>query len=432
MVVGGIGIATAGGAGPTPAAPPNVLLIVTDDQPVGMVEQGMPYLDNAPGWTKFDRYFDNNPLCCPARATLLTGLYSHHHGVETNLVAKQFKDGATLATALDGAGYETGLFGKYLNDYPWNKGAGYIPPGWDSWSAFTPDASYYEYTLLEHGGRVKFGSAPADYSTDVLAQRTAQFIDNANGPFFAMFTPYGPHSPRTPAPRHEGSKRNAKVKLPGNFDRIAKDAPSYWENQPRPKEGEIKDAIRDEWETLLSVDEAIEGFVEVLEADGELDQTLIIFLSDNGYSFGAHRNPQKDCVYEECVHLPLSIHWPGGAAPKVGALVGNVDIAPTIADLAGVSLPGKPDGESLAPIIEGSANSLNRPILLRHKHYPKTPPSFWGLRTERWKYGVQSNGEDELYDLRRDKLELTNLADVRRYGGVVRKLRKQMQALRRG
>lgn len=426
-----VGVGSAGG-GAAPATPPNVLLIVSDDQPVGMVGRGMPFLDRANGWTKFDRYFDNNPLCCPTRATLLTGLYSHNHGVETNLVANQFKDGATLATALDAAGYQTGLFGKYLNDYPWKKGARYVPPGWDEWAAFAKSSGYFDYTLLERGGQVRYGGAPGDYSTDVLAERTASFIDSASGPFFAYFSPYAPHSPRTPAPRHEGSMRKAKVKLPGNFDRIAKGAPSYWTRQPRPDAGEIKKAIRDEWETLRAVDEAIERFVDVLAADGKLEQTVIIFLSDNGYSFGSHRNPQKDCLYEECVHLPLHIRWPGGAQAKVGALVSDVDIAPTIAEVAGIELPRKPDGESLVPLIEGETNSLRRPVLLRHKHYPKTPPSFWGIRTERWKYGVQANGERELYDLERDRLELRNLAEQRRYKGVVKKLAKQMRALRRG
>ena len=409
-----------------------MILIITDDQPVGMVERGMPYLDGAPGWTKFERYYDNNPLCCPSRATLLTGLYSHNHGIETNLVARQFKDGATLTTALDAAGYETGLFGKYLNDYPWNKGPLYVPPGWDEWASFAKDAGYYDYTLVEPGGRIAYGSSPADYSTDVLAERTAKFIDSAPGPFFAVFSPYGPHSPRAPAPRHEGSLRKARVKLPGNFDRIPKGAPKYWTRQPRPDAGKIKAAIRDEWETLRSVDEAVKRFVDVLSADGRLEDTAIIFLSDNGYSFGAHRNPQKDCLYESCVHVPLHVNWPGTSGPgRADTLVSNVDIAPTIAELAGVTLPKRPDGESLEPLLTGGALP-DRPVLLRHKHYPKTPPSFWGIRTERWKYGVQASGERELYDLRRDPLELRNLADARRFKSVVRELHKRMLALRRG
>ena len=183
-----------------PSAPPNILVVVADDQPVGMLGR-MPFLSAVPGVTRFDSYYDNNPLCCPTRATLLTGLYSHHTGVETNLVADRFDDSSTLATWLDARGYETGLFGKYLNEYPWDKGRTYVPPGWDGWAAFAGDAAYYDYTLVSPGARRRYGHRPDDYSTDVLAKLTAGFIRAAEPPFFAYFTPYGPHAPRTPAPR---------------------------------------------------------------------------------------------------------------------------------------------------------------------------------------------------------------------------------------
>ncbi len=215
---------------PPPAssqAPPhpnmNVLLIVADDQPLGTVER-MPALSSAPGFVSFDSYFDNNPLCCPTRATLLTGLNSHHTGVEVNLDAPEFDDSSTLATWLDDAGYETGLFGKYMNLFPWELGEDYVPPGWDEWLAFTPDAAYYDYTLLDGEGAESFGSKPADYSTDVLAERVDEFIrDAAEGsgeePFFAYFAPYAPHAPRTPAPRHADAFADEPVELPENFNR---------------------------------------------------------------------------------------------------------------------------------------------------------------------------------------------------------------------
>ena len=123
----------------------------------------MPQLSRRPASSGFDAYYDNNPLCCPTRATLLTGLYSHHHGVETNLVASEVRRPTTLATWLDTAGYDTGLFGKYLNTYPWRAGANYVPPGWDEWSAFTPDAAYYDYTLVSRRGPQALGCEPQDY-----------------------------------------------------------------------------------------------------------------------------------------------------------------------------------------------------------------------------------------------------------------------------
>ena len=201
------GAADCGGDGGSDAVagstPPNVLMVVTDDQAAGTVKR-MPYLRDAEGWTRFDSFYVNNPLCCPSRATMLTGLYSHHTGVETNDDAPRFDDSSTLATWLDAAGYETGLFGKYLNDYPWGRGSDYVPQGWDRWAAFKGDPGYYDYTLIGSRGRERFGRAAADYSTDVLANRTADFIADAGEPFFAYYAPYAPHSPRTAAPRHRG------------------------------------------------------------------------------------------------------------------------------------------------------------------------------------------------------------------------------------
>jgi N-acetylglucosamine-6-sulfatase len=416
-------------------APPNVLLIVTDDQPTGMVKR-MHTLDRAPGFVQFGSYYDNNPLCCPTRSTLLTGLYSHHTGVETNLVAQRFDDSSTLATWLDDAGYETGLFGKYLNDYPWDRGHGFVPPGWDDWSAFTPDAAYYDYTLIgANGSRRHYGRAPGDYSTDVLADQADDFIADAassQAPFFAYFAPYGPHSPRTPAPRDRHAFANAAVKLPKNFNRVAKGAPRWWAHQPRLDSDEERQATRDQWRTLQSVDDAIGRFIKTLKRSGAYENTVIVFLSDNGYSLGSHRNPQKDCAYEECIHLPLMIRWPGHTGPaKIGALTGSMDIAPTIAELAGVT-PARPvDGQSLVPLLSGAASSLDRPILLRHVQYPKVAPSFWGLRTERWTYVTYDrSGERELYDDHTDPHQLRNLAGDQRYRDVVAELQSTLERLR--
>jgi N-acetylglucosamine-6-sulfatase len=416
-----------------PAAP-NVLLIVTDDQPTGMVKR-MRTLDHAPGFVRFNSYYDNNPLCCPTRSTLLTGLYSHHTGVETNLVAQRFDDASTLATWLDDAGYETGLFGKYLNDYPWGRGAGYVPPGWDSWSAFTPDAAYYDYTLVGKGSRRHYGHAPGDYSTDVLADQVDEFIGrsaSSSEPFFAYFAPYGPHAPRTPAPRDRHAFAGTRVKLPQNFNRAAKHAPKWWAQRPKLDRDEQRDATRDQWRTLQSIDDAIGRFIKTLKSTGAYENTVIIFLSDNGYSLGSHRNPWKDCAYEECIHLPLMIRWPGHTGPaKIDALTGSMDVAPTIAELAGVTPPRRVDGQSLVPLLDGTESSLDRPILLRHVQYPHVAPSFWGLRTERWTYVTyERSGERELYDDRADPHQLRNLAGDDRYRDVVAELQSTLERLR--
>jgi arylsulfatase A-like enzyme len=414
---------------------PNVLLIVSDDQPTGTVKR-MPTLDDAEGFTRFNSYYDNNPLCCPTRATLLTGQYSHHTGVENNLVAKSFDDGSTLATWLDDAGYETGLFGKYLNDYPWDRGANYVPPGWDRWSAFASDADYYDYTLVGDASRRSYGHREPDYSTDVLADQVSHFISSASAgddPFFAYFSPYGPHAPRTPAPRHRGAFANTRVKLPANFNRVARDAPRWWANRSKLDPAEQRRAIKGQWRALLSVDDAIDRFITTLKRTGEYENTVIVYLSDNGYSLGSHRNPWKDCAYEECVHLPLLINWPGHTGgPPIDALAGSMDVAPTIAEIAGATPTVPVDGTSLVPLIHGEVGSLGRPILLRHVQYPKTAPSFWGLRTERWTYVEYETGERELYDNESDPHQLRNLAGDPRLAETIGRLRAQMEELRSG
>lgn len=414
------------------ATPPNILLVVADDQPTGMVKR-MPFLDHAGGFTRFDAFYNNNPLCCPSRSTMLTGLYSHHTGVETNLVARRFDASSTLATWLDAGGYETGLFGKYLNDYPWDKGRNYVPAGWDQWHAFAGDASYYDYTLVSADSRRQFGHRPGDYSTDVLAKLTAGFLGNANGPFFAYFAPYGPHAPRIPAPRDRKAFEHAHVGLPANFNRIAKRAPRWWRDRPPLDPDEMREETRAQWQTLLSVDDAIKRFFSVLERTGKLDHTIVIFVSDNGYSLGSHRNPWKDCAYEECIHVPLLVRWPGESTPsRIAALTSNVDLAPTIAEIAGVTPTTAPDGTSLVPLLRGDATTIDRPVLLRHVHYPHTAPTFWGLRTQRWTYVAYDNGEQELYDLDADPHELRNLAGLARYRSVESELSREMGELRGG
>jgi N-acetylglucosamine-6-sulfatase len=413
-------------------APPNVLLVVTDDQPTGMTRR-MPALREAPGFVRFNSYYDNNPLCCPSRSTLLTGLYSHHTGVETNLVASTFDDTSTLATWLD-ADYRTGLFGKYLNDYPWQRGRNYVPPGWDRWSAFTPDASYYDYTLVGDDSRKHYGDAPKDYSTDVLARQVDRFIrdsSSAGDPFFAYFAPYGPHAPRTPAPRDRHAFAGVPVKLPANFNRVAKDAPRWWAKRPKLDPDTERRATKDQWRTLLSVDDAIARFMRTLKRTGQFDNTVIVFLSDNGYSLGAHRNPWKDCAYEECIHLPLWVRWPGHTSGgEIDALAGSMDIAPTIAEIAGAPTATPVDGRSLVPLLTGEATSLGRPILLRHVRYPRVAPSFWGVRTERWTYVRYESGERELYDNSADPAQLHNLARRPAYGEIEDDLDATVEDLR--
>ncbi len=180
------------------------------------------------------------------------------------------------------------------------------------------------------------------------------------------------------------------------------------------------------------MDDAVKRLFEVLEQSGELDNTIVIYLSDNGYALGAHRNLQKDCPYEECIHVPLLVRWPGqGTAGRVDALVSSIDIAPTIAEMTDTPVPTEVDGESLVPLLTGAATTLDRPVLLQHVFYEGTAPSFWGIRTEEWMYAEYDTGETELYDLENDPYELANLAGQEEYSEIEAELRAEMEQLRR-
>ena len=195
--------------------PPNIILILTDDQSLDTLPSdpaSMPWLQSqifgnpADDWLWFPNAFLNTPLCCPSRATILTGRYSHHTHVEGNEQGMNLDESNTLATWLKGGGYTTALIGKYLNNYPWNRGP-YVPPGWDRFFGKRNEAeaeTYYDYGVIDQGAPLFVGDTPDVYVTDLLADKAVDFLEGvpAEEPYFLMFTPPAPHAPLVPAPRY--------------------------------------------------------------------------------------------------------------------------------------------------------------------------------------------------------------------------------------
>jgi N-acetylglucosamine-6-sulfatase len=428
----------------TPAAlaaeAPNVLVVMTDDQPYGTVEK-MPFLaSHADEFVDFEDAYTNVALCCPSRATFLSGLYSHHSGVETNDDGGAFDPTHTIATVFDDAGYDVGLFGKYLNKYPFGQGVDYVPPGYDRWVAFTGElqnegAAYYNYSLSVDGAVESHGAEPEDYSTNVLTDYADEFLASADRPFFAMFTPYGPHRPFTAAPGDEHDFADAPAGLRPGLNQVQNDPHPFYANLPHVERHDMVDRARSQFEALQSEDRAIERFFETLGERGELDHTIVVFLSDNGYSLGAHRWREKGCLYDDCLHVPMMVRAPGIAGRQVGALISNVDLPGSIADLAGLDF-GPTDGESLLPLMTGEAPALDRDeVLLRAKRDdlgPETqePPNGWGIRTEQWKFIRYASGEIDLFDLDADPFELRDLARQPAYREIRHDLRAQLAELR--
>ena len=455
---------------PTYAAParPNIILVLTDDL-------DMTVFDKMPGreellterGTTFNNSYVSLALCCPARTALLRGQYAHNTGVYTNkapgggfeAVKSRGLEASTMATWLKGGGYRTILLGKYLNGYPGSAGPTYIPPGWSEWHASVNGMKFFDYDLNENGQIKHYGDRPADYLTDVLSRKSNNFIERraADGqPFFMYIATYAPHGPATPAPRHAARFPNAQAPRTASYDEAdVSDKPEWVQSHPllTGNQGNQMDALfRKRRQSMLAVEDLLQGLIDTLRATNQLSNTYIFFTSDNGFHQGQHRlTSGKNTGFDEDLRVPLVVRGPGVPAGAArGHIVANIDLAPTFAELAGVAIPQQVDGRSLVPLIRTSPppqSSWRRALLLEHgvpePARPEDAPSdllvepldpddddmeplairaadapqgvvqaapvFQGLRTaDRLAYVEYANGERELYDLALDPEQLSN------------------------
>jgi arylsulfatase A-like enzyme len=387
-------------------AAPNVVLIVTDDQRWDSL-WAMPTVRSelVDEGVSFSNAFVVNPLCCPSRASILTGDYSHTTRVYKNGGLPNFDEGRTIALALRRAGWRTGFLGKYLNGYAGTR----VPPGWERWFAFSPSNAhaYYDYLVNVDGKLAAYGSAAGDYSTDVLADEAEAFIaaDDAR-PFFLAFFPYAPHSPAVSAPRHSGSFAGLPPWRPPSYGEDVSDKPA-WVSEIQLDAVLTDDLRRRQYQSLLAVDDAVGRIVAALEAAGKLEETMIVFTSDNGLLWGEHGILHKVVPYEESIRVPLVVRY--GAQVRTDArLALNIDLAPTFAELAGI--PWDSDGRSLLPLASPSGQGRGQ-FLVESRGYPGFPsPTYCALRTQGLKQVAYADGSRELYDLAADRYELDNLA----------------------
>jgi arylsulfatase A-like enzyme len=271
---------------------------------------------------------------------------------------------------LQEAGYRTALVGKYLNGYGEAETTTRVPPGWDQWFAST-SVKYFDYDLVENGRLVHYGNDPRDYLTDVLSDRAREFVRRSaekNQSFFLYLTPRAPHGPATPAPRHKDLFDGEKIPRSTSFnEEDVSDKPSYVRQTPllnRDQIRELDGRYRDRLRTLQAVDELVDKLVRTLRDTGELDTTYIFFTSDNGFLLGEHRRDEKGMPYEEAIRVPLLVRGPGVPVGTVRNLASNIDLASTIAELAGVTVPDFVDGRSLVSLLQGQAISGWRQAVL--------------------------------------------------------------------
>jgi N-acetylglucosamine-6-sulfatase len=446
----------------TPAAPgataprPNVIVIMTDDQRQSDVSVMSSTLrDLGRGGATFRSSFVSFPLCCPSRATVLTGQYAHNHGVLSNNPPQggypALEHSKTLAVWLQRAGYYTAHIGKYLNGYGNPPGSQPTdrPPGWSEWaSTIDPSTNQmYGFTVNENGTLVNYGadnhdeSNPENYETDVFARKAVDLIRRragASGPFFLHLMPVAPHLERAiedgpnprPAPRHAGRFANAPLPSSPAFNEAdVSDKPSTIKKLPplTPNQIEsIKRSNRNRLASLLAVDDLVGSVVAALRDTGQLDNTLVVFTSDNGYMLGEHRIEEgKFVFYEESARVPLLMRGPGiRPGTRIDTPVVNADLAPTILQLAKARPDRVIDGRSLLPLLRRPTSAWGRPILFETKTES-------GVRTDRYMYAEETNEQFELYDLRKDPYELRNRADDPAFRAIRRDLARDLRLLRK-
>ena len=420
---------------PAPEPPLNLIVFMTDDQRADSL-WAMPVLQERfePASVRFDRAYATTPLCCPSRASLLSGgFWAHQSGVYTNSGedggAEAFDDSRSIAVHLQRAGYRTALVGKYLNGYD----AEEIPPGWDRFEVVNPSPDWMSY------GGVRGSSTPdapgvaepyteAGYLGDHIGSTALELVrTRPEQPFFLWVSHYAPHFPAVPAPQDEGAFSDQTWRG-GAFDEAdVEDKPEYVRSQPALTDELVAEhdlVYQDTLASLLSVDRNLADLLDTLDTLGIADHTMVVFVSDNGFLWGEHRLYSKAVPYEESVRVPLLVLHPDAAPGTRDALVSmGPDLGATLYAAAGIARPTA--GRSLLPLVL-DATEAGRDEVLLEAWQTATAPDYAGLVTASHKYVEYVSGERELYDLRDDPGELENLATHADQGTVVAELEARL------
>lgn len=416
----------------------NIIFVLTDDQRMGTL-QYMPNIlaEMNDRGIIFERAFVTSSLCCPSRASILTGQYATQHGVLSNQRpfggARVFNDSITLAVWMQNAGYKTALVGKYLNAY--DKISPHIPPGWDYWFSFL-HTSFYNYDVNDNGKEYKDKET---YSTDLVFDKSIAFAkNNKSEPFFLYINPSAPHLPAQ-VPDIDVAKFSTFNWHPKSYNEFnVSGKPAYIQQIPR-FDAQLKTQIQTDaiWQirSLQAVDRGFGRLISFLKKQGIYDNTTIIFLSDNGYMWGEHRLTGKVLPYEEAIRVPMAISSPYIKKTQTDSsnLVLNIDMAPTILDLTATPKPEQwtLDGESLFEFLSNKKplkrsyffiENLEESPINGHPSITKRV-THWGVRSHNQKYIEYVTGESEFYDLVKDPLEQENQINNKDYSAEIDSLR---------
>ncbi len=436
---------------------PNVIVIMTDDQNDDALEgmvQTQAHL--ASQGTTFRNSYVSFPLCCPSRATFLTGRYSHNHGVFSTELPNGYNGLDhlnTLPVWLSNSGYTTSMVGKYLNGYGIDDlipeptiDALEIPAGWTEWYGLTGglEQRRYKYKLNEQGKIRFYKFGDRNYVTDVLAGKAVDFVKRRapfRKPFFLWFNPTAPHGEAgvfpgaardpAPAPRHLGRYEFATAPRAPNFDEEdVSDKPASVAQTDELTAEQIADIdrrYRSRLESLLAVDDAVKRIVGRVRKAGDMRKTYIFFTSDNGLLLGSHRLLFKNHIYEESTQVPLIVRgplFPRGAVRD--QLVSNVDLAPTITELTGATPTLTMDGRSLLPAAADPSAGAGRDILFEST----VNEGSVGVRSGPWVYIDNETELNELYDLVADPYQLENRTTEPEFASIRAMMQAKVDAYR--
>ncbi|GAA5521558.1 sulfatase [Aliifodinibius salicampi] len=434
------------------AQPKNVIFILSDDHRYDYMSfhPESPDFLETPGMDRMAEEgvhlanaFVTTSLCSPSRASILTGQYPFRHGVVDN--NNEMPEGTALfSEALQEAGYQTGYFGK------WHIGHASDNPqsGFNRWVSFRGQGVYYDPTLNIDGERQEVEG----YITDLLTDYTLEWLDeiNRDQPFFAYLSHKAVHAEFEPAERHEGMYEDVDIPKPQSMKNIEQNyegKPDWvreqrysWHGVEHMYHGRddhpqgIEEIIPRYSESLMGVDESIERVLDYLEQEGLAENTLVVYMGDNGFMLGEHGLIDKRQAYEESMRVPMLAWAPGyiEAGSKIEENILNIDIAPTLLDLAEGSMPKDHtvDGQSFLPLLQGESIDWRSTFVYQYfweNSFPHTPTTY-AIRGDRYKY-IYYHGiwdKNELYDLKTDPNEMHNLIDVPAHQDRVQEMRNKM------